>query len=75
MHYLYGTKNGTLHVVAVLTYQLAKQRDLIGPMLRGDKRLPPGTPASTDSVGTRLLALVLLALALTLAGWVSRQGG
>ena len=64
-----------LHVVAVLTYQLAKQRDLIGPMLRGDKRLPPGTPASTDSVGTRLLALVLLALALTLAGWVSRQGG
>lgn len=64
-----------LHVIAVLIYQLAKKRDLIWPMVGGDKRLPPGTPASTDSAGTRLLALVLLALALALAGWVSRQGG
>ena len=64
-----------LHVIAVLVYQFAKKRDLIGPMVGGDKRLPPGTPASTDSAGTRWLALVLLALALALAGWVSRQGG
>lgn len=51
-----------LHVAAILVYRLRLQRDLVTPMLRGDKWLPPGVPASADSLATRSLALLLLAL-------------
>ena len=44
-------------------------------MIRGDKRLPPGTPASADGLATRLLALAILALCVALAGWVAALGG
>ncbi|MBX3645494.1 MAG: cytochrome b/b6 domain-containing protein [Rubrivivax sp.] len=64
-----------LHVTAVLVYQLAMKRDLLRPMIRGDKRLPPGTPASADGLATRLLALAILALCVALAGWVAALGG
>ena len=62
------------HIGAVLYYLRRKKTDLIQPMLRGDKMLPAGTPASRDGAGTRLLA-VAIALATVLAAWsVGRLG-
>lgn len=52
-----------LHVAAVLFYRLRRQRDLIRPMLSGDKLLTADVPASVDSAGSRLLALALFAAA------------
>jgi cytochrome b len=63
-----------LHIAAVLFYLLKKQRNLIAPMWHGDKHLPVGTPASADSAGQRLLAAVLIALALSLSWWIYRLG-
>lgn len=57
-----------LHVLAIVFYRVARRNDLIGPMLRGDKLLPPGVPASRDVATTRAFALVL-ALACAALGW------
>lgn len=67
-----------LHVGAIVFYRLRRQKDLVAPMLSGDKRLPEaGTevPASRDDVRTRLLALVLAVASAGVAIWVMRQGG
>lgn len=64
-----------LHIAAILFYLLKKHTNLVTPMLRGDKLLPPGTPASTDGAAQRAGALVLVALCAGLAYWVSRQAG
>ena len=56
---LYGLVG--LHVAAILFYRWRKQRDLITPMLLGDKLLAADVPAARDSWATRLLALALLA--------------
>ncbi len=61
-----------LHVAAIVFYKVAKKRDLVGPMLRGDKLLPADTPPSRDSGGTRLLALVVFAVAAAAALAVAR---
>ena len=50
-----------LHVLAIVIYRL-RRHDLVTPMLHGDKPLACAVPAARDSVGTRLLALVLLAV-------------
>jgi cytochrome b len=63
-----------LHVVAVVAYRL-RGRDLLGPMLHGDKRLTAGVPASADDARSRLLAAVLAAGCAGLALWVSTLGG
>jgi len=63
-----------LHVLAIIFYLLKKHTDLITPMLRGDKWLPPGTPASADGLPQRALALLLVALCAGLATWVAQQG-
>jgi cytochrome b len=60
-----------LHVGAVVAYRL-RGRDLLRPMLHGDKWLPPGTPGSADGLAQRLLAVLLAALAAGLAVWVAR---
>jgi hypothetical protein len=44
-------------------------------MLRGDKALAPGVPASTDSAATRLLALALVALCAAGVAWLVSLGG
>jgi cytochrome b len=63
-----------LHVLAIVTY-LLKKKNLVAPMIGGDKLLPPGTPASADGLAQRLLALGLALGTGTLAWWVSRLGG
>ncbi|WP_349772156.1 cytochrome b/b6 domain-containing protein [Brachymonas denitrificans] len=64
-----------LHVGAIVFYRVARKRNLVGPMLLGDKQLPPGTPASRDSAGTRLLALLLFAACAGFMVWVSSLAG
>ena len=62
-----------LHLVAIITYQRHK-KDLLRPMLVGDRLLPSGTPASADSVRQRLLALVLALASGACVAWVMRLG-
>ena len=49
-----------LHIGAVLFHQGYRRRQLIGPMLRGDKLAPAHLPGSRDPAATRLFALTLL---------------
>lgn len=64
-----------LHVGAVLYYLLRKKQNLVRPMISGDKALPPGTPAATDSLATRLLALVIGVACAAGVAWVVSLGG
>ena len=63
-----------LHVAAVLFYRWVRRKDLLTPMITGDKSLPAHTPASADGRRQRLGAVVLAAAATTLVIWVVRQG-
>ena len=64
-----------LHVGAILYYLVAKKRNLVLPMLSGDKRLAVPAPAAVDDGRSRTLAAVLLALCAGLVGWVVSLGG
>ncbi len=64
-----------LHVAAIVFYRVKKGRNLVQPMLTGDKLLPPGTPAARDSTAVRLAALALAAACAGLVTWVVRLGG
>lgn len=64
-----------LHVAAIVFYALVRRRDLVRPMIVGDKPLPPGTPGSADGAAQRVLALVIAGIAAVLVAWVVRQGG
>ena len=59
---------GLLHVAAVVFYQWARGRDLIGPMLSGDQR-HAGLPGRHDAL-LRWRAVVLFAFAAGLVGWI-----
>lgn len=63
-----------LHLAALLFYGLVKRRNLLKPMLGGDKQLPAGVPASRDTLGTRLLALALLLACAAGVAWVVGLG-
>jgi cytochrome b len=63
-----------LHIAAIVYYRLHKKRDLIGPMVSGDKLLTADVPACRDDTRTRLFALVLAVLAAGAAVWVMRLG-
>lgn len=64
-----------LHLAAIVFYAVKKKLNLVGPMVHGDKMLPPATPASRDGWGQRALALVLLLAFAALARWVLGLGG
>ncbi len=49
-----------LHVAAIVFYRWRKRLDLVTPMLKGDKLLPPQVPPSVDNPARRLLAAALL---------------
>lgn len=63
-----------LHLAAIAFYRYARGRDLIVPMISGDKRLAPGVPSSADAAPQRLLALLLAALCAACAYWVASLG-
>jgi cytochrome b len=64
-----------LHIAAVLYYLRRKKQDLVRPMIVGDKDLAEPAPASRDDAKSRLLALVILALAVGLVAWIAGLGG
>jgi cytochrome b len=64
-----------LHVAAIVFYMRRKKVNLVRPMLVGDKALPAGTPATQDTLATRSLALLLLALCAGGVAWVVSLGG
>lgn len=63
-----------LHIAAIVAYRL-RGKNLVTPMLTGDKPLAPDVPASADSATTRSLAALVLAGAAVLAVWIARLGG
>jgi cytochrome b len=63
-----------LHIAAIAWYRWKKNENLVKPMVLGDKTLEREVPASRDSAGTRLLALVLLALAAGAVVWLVSLG-
>ena len=64
-----------LHVGAIVYYLHGKQTNQVRPMIAGDKAMPAGTPAATDSAATRLFALVLALACAGAVAWVVGQGG
>ena len=64
-----------LHIGAVLYYLMARKRDLLRPMLSGDKQLLMPAPAAIDNARSRALAALLLALCAGLVGWVVNLAG
>ncbi|HEY6135998.1 MAG TPA: cytochrome b/b6 domain-containing protein [Rubrivivax sp.] len=64
-----------LHIAAIVYYLVRKNQNLIGPMIHGDKHLPPSAPVSADGGGRRLLALALLAACAGVVTYVVRLGG
>jgi cytochrome b len=62
----------SLHIGAIVYYRLRRGKNLVRPMLVGDKPLPAGTPASADGPAQRLLALALLAGCAGLATWIAK---
>ena len=64
-----------LHVSAIVYYRVKRGKNLVRPMLTGDKLLPPGTPAASDGVASRLLAAGLVAACAALVAWVVKLGG
>jgi cytochrome b len=64
-----------LHVAAILFYLLRLRRNLVVPMVSGDRLLEPGVPPAVDSTRSRLLALALLLGAAAAVIWVVVLGG
>lgn len=67
-----------LHVAAVGYYRRWRGRDLVTPMVLGDKQLPHGTPESRDTAVTRTLAALVfagcVALVLYFLRWAAGTG-
>lgn len=59
-----------LHLAAIIFYQRRKHR-LLDAMLHGDKELAVAVPSSRDDAVTRMVAVLVLALAGGAAYWVS----
>jgi cytochrome b len=64
-----------LHLGAIAFYRIRRGRDLVGPMLSGDKNLSGNVPASADGANRRGLALMLVAICASIVGWLVSLGG
>ena len=64
-----------LHVCAIVFYRVRRRRDLIGPMIRGDKLLPGRVPAAADGWELWLFAGVLFAACAASVGLLVWMGG
>lgn len=66
-----------LHLLAIAFYFFAKRKNLVRPMVTGDKTRAEagGVTAATDGFRRRALALVLIALAAGVVTWVVKLGG
>ena len=59
-----------LHVGAIVFYRVRHRKNLVRPMITGDKPLPAGTPSSADGPPQRLLALLIAALCAGAVAWL-----
>jgi hypothetical protein len=59
-----------LHVAAIVFYRVARKRDLLGPMIRGDALVPGDWPASRDDAMLRLRALAVAAACAGAVAWL-----
>ena len=64
-----------LHLMAIAFYVLVKKKNLVRPMIAGDKVLSTPAPAARDDAGTRFAALAVLALCAAAVTWIVRLGG
>ncbi len=64
-----------LHLAAITFYWLRHRRNLVAPMLHGDKALAAQVPASDDDVRSRVLAAILLAVCAAGVTWLISLGG
>lgn len=64
-----------LHVAAIAYYFAAKRRNLVTPMLTGDKRLVAEAPHTVDNGRSRALAVVIWLLCAGVVSWVWSLGG
>jgi len=64
-----------LHLTAIVFYLVGRRRNLVQPMILGDKHLPPGVPASADHATTRSLAALTLTLCAAGVAWLVSLGG
>ena len=64
-----------LHIGAIVFYRVRRKRDLVGPMIRGDKLLPAQVPAAADSAALWLFAAVLFAACAASVGLLVWMGG
>lgn len=51
-----------LHLAAIVFYRVKKKKNLVAPMVWGDKQTELGMPSARDDLASRLLALGVLAL-------------
>ncbi len=63
-----------LHIAAILYYLYKKKENLIRPMIDGDKQMPVAVESSKDTTGSRLAALVVLAICGGFVYWVQSLG-
>ena len=63
-----------LHTGAILFYLFRMKRNLVRPMLTGDKLLAVAAPASVDNRRSRMLAAALFAACAVLVAWIVSLG-
>ena len=63
-----------LHLGAMAFYWLRHRRNLVAPMLHGDKALASHVPASVDGVRSRILAAILLVACAAAVTWLVSLG-
>ena len=63
-----------LHIAAILIYLWKKKQNLILPMIQGDKQMAQAVEASKDTAGSRVAALVVLAVCAAVVFWVQSLG-
>lgn len=65
-----------LHIAAILFYKWVKKDSLVQPMVLGDKQVAAGLhlPQSRDTVASRSLALVILAVCAGAVAWLVQLG-
>ena len=64
-----------LHIAAIVFYKVRHDKDLVGPMLRGDKQLAEDAPASADDTRARVKAVAIAAVVAAAVAGVVKLGG
>jgi uncharacterized membrane protein len=63
-----------VHVGAIVFYLVKKRENLVRPMVMGDKNVTVEATSSRDDLGSRVIALVLVAIFAGLVAWIVSLG-